>query len=457
MREEQRFDGYPPSPPPFLPALPPSRPPAYDASVLMRRLSASPALASLRHRNFRLFLTGQFLSLSGTWIQTVAHGWLVLTLTDSPLVVGLVTTLGSLPILLFTLYGGVIADRVDKRRFILILQCLMLCEALALGTLTALGIVTVPWVMGLAVFFGLLTAFEVPARQALVVELVGKGDLMNAIALNSSAFNISRVIGPAIAGILISAVGIAACFFANALSYVFVVGGLVAMRLPPMVPPALRTDVGAALGEAFRYVSRERWPRTLIILTATLSIFGFSFLTMLPVYAKQVLGVGAGGYGAMVAAVGLGAAIGALGLAGFGSRVRHGRMALGSAAALGVLLASIAGAPGIFASIVLCAMAGCAMALNGITTNTLLQRLSPDALRGRVMGFYSFVALGMAPFGSLQMGWVAEHFGVRSAFALGGTICAGAVGAIVWGSRAGTRTPGSARPAPRLPGRVLNS
>ncbi len=419
--------------------------------MLSPRLLSSPALASLRHRNFRLFLTGQFLSLSGTWIQTVAHGWLVLTLTDSPLVVGLVTTLGSLPILLFTLYGGVIADRVDKRRFILVLQCLMLCEAIALGVLTAFGIVTVPWVIALAVFFGLLTAFEVPARQALVVELVGKADLMNAIALNSSAFNISRVIGPAIAGVIISAIGIAACFFANAVSYIFVIGGLVAMRLPPMVPPTERTDVGAALGEAFRYVSRERWPRTLIILTATLSIFGFSFLTMLPVYAKQVLNVGAGGYGATVAAVGLGAAIGALGLAGFGSRVRHGRMALGSAAALGMVLAAIAAAPGFLLSIVLCAEAGGTIALNGITTITLLQRLSPDHLRGRVMGFYSFVALGMAPFGSLQMGWVSEHFGVRSAFALGGTICAGAVGAIVWGSRAGTRTPTTAHTPRRLP------
>lgn len=396
-----------------------------------------PAFSSLRHRNFRLFLSGQFLSQCGSWIQTVAHGWLVLTLTDSPFVLGLVTTLGSLPILLFTLYGGVIADRVNKRRFILILQTGMLLEALALGVLTQFHWITVPWVMALAAFFGLLVAFEVPTRQAFVMELVGKEDVMNAIALNSSAFNVSRVIGPVIAGAVIAVAGIAVCFYLNALSFVAVLGTLIYMRFPGGVPRVVsELDLRQALGEAFRYVSTERWPRTLVLLTATLSIFGFSFLTMLPVFARDVLHVGAGGYGVALAAVGIGATSAALGIAGFSTRIRQGRVALGSAAVLGGAIASMALLPWLPATLALCALAGCAMAAAGITTNTLLQRLSPDHLRGRVMGFYSFVALGMAPFGSLQAGWVSEHFGVRASYALGGAICFLAVGLVVWWFRA---------------------
>ena len=172
----------------------------------------------MRHRNFRLFLIGQFVSLCGTWLQTVAVGWLVLQLTNSPFAVGLVTALGSLPILLFTLYGGVIADRVNKRRFVLFLQCVKLGEALALGILTQFHIITVPWVMILAVGAGLASAFEVPARQSMLAEIVDRTDLMNAIALNSGAYNAARVIGPAVAGVLIALVGTAACFYANAAS-----------------------------------------------------------------------------------------------------------------------------------------------------------------------------------------------------------------------------------------------
>lgn len=416
-------------------------------------LSAPAAFASLRHRNFRIYLGGQFLSQSGTWIQTVAHGWLVLTLTDSPFVLGLVTTLGTLPILLFTLYGGVIADRVDKRRFIILMQGGMLLEAIALGVLTQFGLITVEWVMVLAVGFGLLTAFEVPVRQAFVVDLVGKGDLMNAIALNSSAFNVSRVIGPVIAGGIIAGAGIAACFYLNALSFTAVIFSLVRMQFPGGRPPiADRVDLRVAMAEGFRYVFGERWPRTLVLLTATLSIFGFSFLTMLPVFARDVLDVGAAGYGATLAAVGIGAAVAALGLAAFGSRVRQGRMALGSAAMLGAMLVGIAIMPAFPIAMVLCAIAGCAMAAAGITTNTLLQRLSPDHLRGRVMGFYSFVALGMSPFGALQAGWVTEHFGVRASFALGGALCMMAVGAVGWSFNAGGSAAGRlSDSASRLP------
>ena len=402
-----------------------------------------PTFSSLKNRDFRLFILGQFVSLCGTWIQMVAQGWLVLELTDSPFAVGLVTTLGSLPILLFTLYGGVVADRADKRKLVLALQCGMVVEALGLGILTHLGIVTVGWVMLLAGFFGLLSAFEVPTRQALVAEIVGREDLMNAIALGSSAFNLARVIGPAIAGGLIATLGLAACFYANAASYLAVIAGLVLMRVRRPAEPS-RVPALPALLEGIRYVLGNRWPRALMALIATFSVFGFSFITMLPVFARDVLGMEAAGYGALVSGVGLGAAAAALGMAGLGARARTARLAIGSSVLFGAALAGAAFAPEYWSALALLTLTGRLMALNGIAANTMLQLQAPDQLRGRVMGFYSFTVLGMAPLGSLQAGWVSEHFGVRASLALGGIACTAVGLGIGWGLLAAE---GARRPA----------
>jgi MFS family permease len=385
-----------------------------------RRLRST--FAALRHRNFRLFLIGQFISLCGTWMQQVAVGWLVLELTNSPFAVGLVTTLGSLPILLFTLYGGVVADRVDKRKFVLVLQCLMLTEALSLAVLTTFHWITVPWVMGLAIFAGLLSAFEVPTRQAFVVELVGREDLMNAIALNSSAFNVARVIGPAIAGVLLATVGLAGCFFANAASYLAVIAGL--MRIETKRRP-VQAEIGAvtAMQEGLRYIWAHRWPRALVILIGGFSLFGFPFMIMMPVYARDALHVGASGYAALVSSVGLGAAVAALSLAGFGTRTRPGRLLLAGSLLFGMTLSVAALFPEYWPALALFTVSGWAMALNGILGNTMLQTEAPDHLRGRVMGVYSFLVLGLAPFGALQAGWVSEHAGVRWSIGVGGLVC----------------------------------
>jgi MFS family permease len=392
--------------------------------------SARAVFAALRHRNFRLFLTGQFISLCGTWMQTIAQGWVVLHLTDSAFAVGLVTALGSLPILVFTLYGGVIADRVNKRRFILLLQSLMLLEALTLGVLTALNLITVQWVMGLAVFFGFLTAFEVPTRQAFVAEIVDRDDLMNAIALGSSAFNLARVIGPALAGILIATVGLPACFFANAASYVAVIVSLVRMQVQGRAPIA--APLWAALREGFGYVFGRRWPRALVIIVTTFSVFGYSFMPLMPVFARDALGLDASGYGVMVASIGAGALAAAFFMAGFGSRARQSRLVLGSSVLFGAVLVAASRAPNFWSAVALFTVCGGAMALNGIAANTMLQTEAPDELRGRVMGFYSFMVLGLAPFGSLQAGWVAEHFGVRAAFSMGGSLCMAVAGGVAW-------------------------
>jgi MFS family permease len=387
--------------------------------------------AALRHRNFRLFITGQFVSLCGTWMQVIGRGWLVLQLTDSAFSVGLVTALGALPILLFTLYGGVVADRVNRRKFILVLQSLMLIEALTLAGLTAAHLITVHWIMGLAAFSGLLSAFEVPARQSFLAEIVDRRDLMNAIALNSSAFNVARVVGPALAAGLIATVGLAACFFANAASYLAVIFSLIRMD-PGAAPEPRGESVAAALREGFSYVLGNRWPRALITIIATFSIFGFSFLPLMPVFARNVLGVGASGYGALVASIGVGAAAAAFFLAGFAERVRRSRLVLGTSLLFGLMLLIASLAPEFWSALILFTLTGCVMALNGISANTMLQSEAPDELRGRVMGFYSFVVLGLAPVGSFQAGWIAEHFGVRTAFGAGALVCLAVASTVAW-------------------------
>jgi MFS family permease len=379
--------------------------------------------AAMRHRDFRLFLIGQFVSLCGTWMQTVAQGWLVFRLTNSAFAVGLVTALGSLPILVFTLYGGVVADRVNRRRFVLVLQGFKLAEALALAVLTHLGLITVPLIMVLAVFAGLASAFEVPARQAMLSEMVDRADLMNAIALNSSAFHAARVVGPAVAGGLIGTVGIAACFYANAASYLAVIVALAVMHASTPRHPGGGAGVLEAFREGFAYVFGNRWPRALVVIVATFSIFGFSFVTMMPVFAHDTLRLTAAGYGALVSAIGVGATAGALFMAAVAARARRARLVLGSSLLFGAVLTAAAFSPTFPAAVVLFGATGCFMALNGIAANTMLQSEAPDHLRGRVMGFYSFLVLGVAPFGALQAGWVAEHLGVRAALGAGGGVC----------------------------------
>jgi MFS family permease len=396
------------TPLPTLPAVPPFRRPA--------------PFASLRHRNFRLFIIGQFISLCGTWIQGVAQGWLVYELSGSAFQVGLVSTLGSLPVLLFTLYGGVVADRVRKHRFILVLQWLMLVPVLLTGVLVHLGRVNVPIIMGMAVIVGAISAFEVPVRQAFVVEMAGKEDLMNAIALNSSIFNLSRIIGPVIAAFLITAFGVAACFYVNAASYLAVIVGLRMMKLSAAAPEQASGSVGS-FAEGMRFVLGQPWPRALVILTGTLSVFGFAFIALLPVFAHDALGVEAAGYGGLLSAVGVGALGAALFVAGFGHRLDRRRTILVAGVLFGVSL-TIGAFVGTYPlAVLLFLVAGTAMVLNNVLTNTLLQTGAPDHLRGRVMGVYSFLIIGLSPFGSLQAGIVAERLGVRTAYAAGGIVC----------------------------------
>ena len=381
---------------------------------------------ALRHRNFRLFFFGQGTSLVGTWMQNIAQGWLVLQLTDSPFYVGLVSALGSLPILLVSLPAGVFVDRIDKHRLIILTQTLSLLQALVLAVLLWTHRIALWQVAVIAVFLGTVNAFDTPARQAFIVELVGKDDLMNAIALNSSVFNAARVLGPSLAGILISAVGLAWCYFLNAVSYVAVIWGLVEMRLPPFVRPARPGDAMEQFREGARFVRRERRVFALVLLMAAISIFGFPFLVLMPVFARDVLHVGASGLGFMMAATGIGAVTAALGLAAFGPHLRKGALLVWTGPVFGAAIVLFAVTRWLPAVLVILAVCGGAMILNNALTNTLIQTLVPDGLRGRVMGFYAFVFLGMAPFGAFQAGWLAEQLGAPAAVFIGGSICAAA-------------------------------
>ncbi|CAN5658137.1 MAG: MFS transporter [Gemmatimonadetes bacterium] len=409
-------------PPTQLPDAP-KRPPAAPL--------ATGAFAALGHRNFRLFWFGQLLSLTGNWMQSTAQGWLVLDLTNSEFLLGVVTAAGSLPVLLFTLYAGVVADRRDKRRIILTAQGCALVLALALAVLTHTGLINLGWIVILVLLLGVAHAFEVPTRQSFFVDLVGKQDLTNAIALNSAAFNLTRIIGPAVAGILIGTVGIAAVFYLNAFSYAGVIIGLLLIRLPRFQPPPRTASTWANLREGFAWIRGNRLPRALVWLIAAASIFAFPYAMLLPVFARDVLGVGAQGLGWLLSATGAGALAGGIALAAIGSRVRRGPLLLVSSIAFTLLLGSFALSRSFALSLCLLAAAGFMMILNNATTNALLQSLVPDALRGRVMGVYVFMFLGMTPIGSLQAGTLARWLGAPTALAMGATVLLGII-LLVW-------------------------
>jgi len=389
-------------------------------------------LGALSSRNFRLFVFGQGISLIGTWMQAVALGWLVLEITNSPFAVGLNQALRSFGVLLFTLYAGVIVDRVDKRRLIVWTQVLQMLEALALAALVWTRSVTTWQVMALAVLFGIVNAFDIPARQAFIADLVGREDLMNAIALNSSMFNAARIVGPAVAGVLIGATGVGMCFFLNGVSYVAVVASLLAIRLPRFVPQPMPGSAWEGLHQAVAFIRSDARVWALVVLVAVFSVLGFPFLVLMPVVARDVLHTDARGYGLLMASVGVGAMLGALGLAVAGRRVHKGRALLAGGVAFGALLGLFAAARSVAGALALLALAGCAMIVTTALANTMLQTLVPDALRGRVMAFYAFVFVGMAPLGAFQAGLVAEHTGAPVAIALGGAGCLIAAGLAAW-------------------------
>jgi MFS family permease len=355
-------------------------------------------------------------------MQSVAQGWLVVQLTNSAFLLGLVGAVASSPMLVFSLFGGVMADRVNKRKMLVVTQSSMTILAFVLATLTATEVVRIWHILILAALLGIANAFDAPTRQSFVVEMVGKEDLLNAIALNSSMFNAARVLGPAIAGMLISFTGVAGCFYINGLSFIPVIIGLLLIRQTVPVHRAEDDSVWRHFLEGLRYVRSQRSVLALVSLTAIMSIFGMPYAVLMPFFARNVLNVGASGLGILMAATGTGALLGALSLATVGNYPRKGRLVL-----LGGMLFSVFAM--LFSlcrvfplSLVLLVGLGGSMVAQNATVNSLLQSIVPDQLRGRVMSVFTFMFMGMMPFGSLQAGTVATHFGAPFAVFLGGAV-----------------------------------
>lgn len=388
-------------------------------------------LGALRHRDYRLFWIGQLISQIGTWMQSVGQAWLVLELTRSPFQLGVVTALQFTPILLLSPVGGAMSDRFAKRRVLLVSQIAMMVQALALAVLVWSGYVRYWHVAVLAAIYGLGRAVDIPARQAYVTDLVGKPDVPNAVALNSVVMNGARIVGPAVAGLLIARFGVAIAFFLNGVSFVAVLAALAAIRTEGHPDPAGRLGIREGLLGAVAYAAGTPPVALTLGLLAVVSLMVLNFNVVVPLVARDVLNQGAHGFGLLMAALGAGAVTGAIGLA----VLRRGRPALsflaGSAGALcaGLMGLALVSDFGIAAAVL--AALGCCQIFFTTGCNTTLQLTTPDALRGRVMGLYALTFAGMTPFGSLLVGTIAEHLGVRVACAIGGTTGLLAVAALV--------------------------
>ncbi len=401
--------------------------------------SRNPFAVLRRHREYRIFWTGQTASLVGTWMQSMAQGWLALELSNSALVVGLVAAMNALPMLLFSFHAGALADRGDRLRIVRVAQTVFLLEATALWLLTWSGHITIPLLMLLAAVHGACSTVEIPARQALMFELVGRDDLQPAIALNSSGFNLARIIGPAIGGVVIAKLGIAWCFGLNALSYGFVLWGLqrVAAARPPvpesdtlewsvaMVRDAV-TSSNASVRDGMRYLMQPGLARDLLALVAVGAVFAGPVITLMPVFARDRLLLGAGGYGSLLSALGVGGVVGALMLAGPLSQARRGRLLSFAALSYPVLLLLFALNQTPWIALAMLPLIGAMLITFNSLANGILQTLVADEYRGRLMAFYGLILIGLSQSaGALSAGALARAFGVQWSVGLGAAITVG--------------------------------
>lgn len=376
----------------------------------------------LRHRNFRLFASGQLISLIGTWVQNVSEAWLVYRLTGSSAALGLVRFAGLAPVFVLALIGGDFADRANRRHILLGTQTVSMILAFILAALCFTEQIEVWIIVLLAAVLGAVHAIDNPTRQSFVVEMVGKEDLPSAIGFNSSKFHTARIIGPTVAGILLATVGEAWCFTINGLSFLAVIASLAIMRLPALPKPAPQGPLLTRIKAGTSYAWTSPAIRSLLMLVALNSLFGSSFLVLMPVVAKEVLGRGADGYSLLMTAAGIGSLMGALILT---LRKNTGLWTLRTVASLGfgltLILFSLSRT--FWLSMLLAFPAGLFMILLMATSNTLVQTLAPDELRGRVMALFAMMFMGMSPFGSLGAGFLAESIGVGPTLSLCGAVC----------------------------------
>jgi MFS family permease len=418
------------------------------------RSSARTTFAALANPNYRRYMSGQSVSLVGTWMQSVAQSWLVLELTDSGTAVGLVVALQTLPVLLLGPYGGVVADRVDKRRLMVVLQAVMGLQALAIGLLTVTGAVRLWEVFLLALLLGLNNCFENPARQSFMLEMVGPEHLRNAVSLNSVMVNVARMVGPAVAGVVIAAGGTGVCFLLNAASFVAVVTSLLSLdtALLRPSPPAARAP--GQLREGLRYVRGNRELGVPLLMMGLVGCLAFEFQITLPVVARDTFGGGSTTYGFLTAAMGAGAVVGGLFVA---ARGRTGTRALVVGALLfGVGLLAATAAPTLAVELVAIALVGGLSVLFQSTGNSTLQLTASPSMRGRVMALWAVAFMGSTPIGGPVAGWVSDQFGGRGGLALGALSCLVAAllgGVLLRRGAAAAPIGGTAPAAPAVPAR----
>ncbi len=388
---------------------------------------------ALRHRNFQLFVSGQLVSLVGTWMQTVAQSWLVYRLTHSAALLGAVGFASQVPVMFLGPVAGTVADRYSRQRIVIGTQTVMMIQALVMAWLTLTQRIQVWQVLWLALMLGVCTAFDVPARQSFIVEMVGKDDLMNAIAINSSMFNAARSIGPAVAGVLVATLGEGLCFLLNGLSFLAVIAGLLLMKINRESRRQDHTPTLKQFTEGFRYVRDNRPIRTLMLLLGVVSLLGMPYVVLMPIFADEVLHSGARGLGGLLTSVGVGALLGALWLARRERAQGLDRVLMQACAGFGASLILFSLSRTFWLSILLLMIAGFCIMTQLASTNTLIQSLVQNVMRGRVMGIYSMMFMGMAPFGSLIAGYMAYHLGAPATVLFSGV--ASILGAAVFARR----------------------
>ena len=390
------------------------------------------ALRSLRARNYRLFISGQLISLIGTWMQTVAQAWLIYRLTGSAALLGLIGFAGQIPVFVLAPLGGVIADRVNRHRVLIATQTSMMVLALLLAALTLSARVAVWEVFTLAALLGVANAFDIPARQAFVAEMVEREDLANAIALNSSMVNGARIVGPAIAGLVVAAVGEGWCFLINGLSYVAVLAALLRMHVKPSGAPSSMPSAWDSIVEGFAFAWQKTPVRALLLLLGLVSLMGMPYSVLMPIFAEEILHGGPDSYGLLMSASGVGALAAAATLTVRKSVRGLGRWVALSAAGFGVCLIGFSVSRALWLSALLLVPAGFCMMMEMASSNTLIQSMVPDRLRGRVMAVYSMMFMGMAPLGALMAGVLATRLGAPATVAAGGVVCI--AGGLVFGA-----------------------
>ena len=416
---------------PLNPPLAPDTPPQVTP-LRARQIRVPKTFAAMKHRNFQLYFGGQLVSVAGTWMQIIAQGWLVYQINHSELTLGIVGFASAIPALLISPWGGVVVDRVPKRGLLVITQISAMLLAFILAALSFAGAVQVWHVVLLAAGLGVVNAFDGPARQAFVVEMVGREDMTNAIAMNSMMFNGARVIGPAIGGLLLATVGASWCFLFNGLSFLAVIAGLLAMRLPTHQAPQRLTSPWHLLTSGLKYVVAHSELFALLLLSLIFSVFGISYSTLLPAFVDQVLHRGAASFGAINAASGLGAVTGALAVAQFGDRGFRGRWLVAANVAFPLLLFAFAYNTSYPLALLLSYGLGVGFMLQFTLINILLQTHVADDMRGRVLSLYTLTFFGFAPFGNLAMGTLAEGWGLSLTIGLSAAVAAALALAVIW-------------------------